>query len=273
MQRHKKKEDLESMVEQYETALVLSDEHQLYINEKMVKIAEKYLKVKKPKYRVHLGDLFDNPAMSVFDPDPGYHRDTQEEIDAVVEYLHKLHLASPETKTIIIFGNHDYGRLERQRRMNAYGIGSLRALELPKLIKESSIEQEMPIGEVEYHKEWRLANAITFVHGDPRIDPRIKGGMTGARRTAELFPNDDYIIMGHRHRKFVGRDMWKDREVHHIAAMLDPTLAKYAHHSKYENGFCVIHYNPQVRPKPWVHIQNETLQNGRMFIDGTFWSA
>ena len=257
------------MVEQgYETCVFITDEHIPYVNEEMVGIVEQYLLDNKPKYRVHGGDLFDNPGMSDFDPDPNHRRDTQEEIDEVVQYLGRLHRASPDTKTVVLFGNHDYARLERKKSQVPYGMKNLRALKLPALIQESAREQEVEIGDVQFAKEWTLANSVTFFHGDPRMEHRMKGGVTGPRRTAEMFPGDNHLVMGHRHRMMVARDQWLDREVHQVAALLDPNFVHYNTHSKYENGFLVIHYRPQVRPKPEMHFQNVLLRNGGVMLDG-----
>lgn len=266
-------EDLETMVENYETTVVLSDEHFCYVNPEMVSIAEKYIKKTKPKYRVHLGDLFDNPGMSVFDQDPHHAREFQEELDEGVRYLARLHKASPDTKVIVIYGNHDHSRLERRKSEVPYAFKHLRNLELSKLIIDSAKDQGLEIGDVTFAKEWRLSNAVTFLHGDPRMDARIKGGVTGPRRTAETFPGDDHIVMGHRHRYYVGRDPWCDREVHHVAGMLDTRRVHYNTCSKYENGFMVIHCKPQVRPRPEVVFQNVLYKNGGVFLDGRKWTA
>ncbi len=259
---------LEKLISNYDTAVFFTDEHIPYINEDMVSIVEQYLSDAKPKYRVHGGDLFDNPGMSNFDADANHKRDTQEEIDMSVKYLNQLHLASPDTKTVIIYGNHDYGRLERSKRIKAYGYQNLRTLDLEHMIRESSEHQNLEIGDVKFVKKWTLAKSVVFFHGDPNMEPQMKGGLAGPRRTAELYPGEEHLILGHKHRKYVGRDQWKDREVHHVAGMLDVKHQSYPHMAQYENGFAVIHYNSNVRPKPEVHIQNIIVRNKTACVDG-----
>ena len=253
----------------YETAILLTDEHIPYISEPCVKIAEKYLEETKPKYRIHGGDLIDNPGCSEFDPDPNHKRELQDEIDLAVQYLHRLHAASPTTKTILIPGNHDVGRLERLKSTKGMALKNLRALDYFAMIKESARHQALDIGDVEYAPEFELAG-IKFVHGDPRMTPEILGGVNGPKRTADSSGfAGKHVIHGHSHQVRSETSKWGDRFVHSVGAMMDLSHKSYTHFSQYQNGLAVIHYNPKVRPKPEVHIQNILIQNGVAIIDGT----
>ena len=261
--------------EKYTTAVFLTDEHIPYVSEEMIKIAEQYLQEEKPRYRIHGGDLFDNPGMSVFDPDPNHKRDTQEEIDETVQYLHRLHQASPETEVIIIAGNHDVGRLERLKSSRGMALKNLRAMEYPKLIMESAEHQGLEIGEPKFAENYELCGGhLYFTHGDPRMDPKIKGGVTGARRTAETHPSKGHIIMGHRHKSQVASGPWGTRKVYVVPAMMDLKHKTYTHYSDYENGFLVAKFSPNVRPQPSIHIQNVVAsKDGDMLIDGKVYNA
>ena len=259
----------------HQVALFLTDEHIPYIDKGMTKVAEQYLEETKPRYRVHGGDLFDNPGMSIFDPDPNHKRDTQEEIDETVQYLNKLHQASPDTEVIVLAGNHDVARLERLKSTRSLGLKNLRTLDYKNLILESAEHQELPIGKVTFANEWYLGNDMVFVHGDNRMDPRLLGGKTGARRTAE---NNNYgvkyTIMGHKHKMEVGSSTHKGRKTHVVGAMMDLNHKGYTHYSDYENGLLVVHYNPNVRPEPTYHIQNVVkADNGDLMVDGKLYKA
>lgn len=256
------------------TALFLTDEHIPYQSEEMVRVAEQYLKDEKPRYRIHGGDLFDNPGMSIFDPDPNHKRDTQEEIDLTVQYLNRLYKASPDTEVIILAGNHDVARLERLKSTRAFGLKNLRALGYPELIKESAAYQELDIGKTTFAYEWQLGPGVLFVHGDNRMDPRIKGGQTGPRRTAETHPFPGDIVMGHRHKSQTATGPWGNRKVYLVGAMMDTDHVTYMHHSDYENGLLVVKYNPKVRPSPTYHIQNIVAEpNGDVLIDGKIYNG
>lgn len=260
----------------YETALVLTDEHIPFINEEMVKIAEAYLRDEKPKYRIHLGDLIDNPGMSQFDSDPNYKRNTQDEIDEAVRYLNRLYEASPETQVVLLPGNHDVMRISRQKSFNANGMGSLRALDYQHLILESAQAQGLEIGNIEIvSKPIRGTYTIggekgmMFVHGDSRMDARVRSGVTGLRNTAETHPFRGHIVMGHGHQIKEARARHHDRSVWMVGAMMDVDALEYNHQSLYENGLMVVHFNTQVRPRPTFHVQNLRLEkNGTMLIDG-----
>lgn len=274
--RYSSEKDLETMVnETHMTAVFLTDEHIPYVSEEMVRAAEQYLSETQPRYRVHGGDLFDNPGMSDFDPDPNHRRDTQDEIDEAVRYLNRLYEASPDTEVIILAGNHDVARLERLKSTRAFGLKNLRALDYAHLIRESAEHQGLEIGDPKFLYDWDLGNeGVHFTHGDPRMDPRIKGGVTGPRRTAEAHPSKGHVVYGHRHRAITACGPWGDRKVFQVAAMMDLDHKTYMHHSDYENGFLVVHYNPNVRPKPTFHFQNVVKKaNGDMLIDGKIYNG
>jgi len=101
------------------------------------------------------------------------------------------------------------------------------------------------------------------------MDSRIYGGKTGFRRTAEEHPFEGHIMYGHQHQRKVAKSRHRKRNVHVVAGMLDAEDIKYNHQSTYETGFAVIHYNPQVRPRPSFHVQNLVMAGNRtMIIDG-----
>lgn len=264
-----KQEALETMINKYETAVFLTDEHIPYVSESVVSIVEQYLKDAKPKYRVHGGDLFDNPGMSTFEKDPNHRMDSQEEIDRAVQYLNRLHVASPKTRTIILPGNHDVGRLERLKSIQGMALKNLRALDYKQLILESSKTQGLPIGEVEFKDRWTLGPGMLFVHGDPRMTPEIVSGVNGPKRTADTHPFDGHVMYGHSHQCQSVSSKWGSRRVFMVPALMDLSHKGYVHQSEYQNGFAVIHYAPQVRPRPIYHVQNVVVEaNGSVIVDG-----
>lgn len=261
--------NMKSMRQSYQTALVLTDEHIPYASSEMISIAEQYLRDTKPQVRIHLGDIIDNPGMSEFDPDPNHRRDSQEEIDEAVQYLHKLHAASPDTKVVLIPGNHDVGRLERLKSTKGMGLKNLRSLDFFKLIKESAGYQGLEIGEVQFVPEYELGPGMVFVHGDGRMTPQILGGVNGPKRTADSSSfSGKHVVHGHSHQVRTETSKWGDRFVHQVGAMMDLKHKAYTHFSQYQNGMAVIHYQPQARPKPLYHVQNVLVQGGVGVIDG-----
>lgn len=262
-----------TMYESYKNVLVTTDQHIPYMHPAMERIERQYLERVNPDKHVILGDLFDNPGMSSFNPDPAENREAQVEIDWAVQYLNRLYEASPDTKRVVLFGNHDYARLERTKSVMPYAFKSLRSLELAELIRESSRHQDLPIGDVEFTKDYVLGNQVYFTHGDPRMDARIKGGVTGLRRTAEEHPWNGEIVYGHGHQVKEARSRFRNRSAYMVGAMLDPKQVHYNAYSQYENGLMVIHYKPNMRPKPEVHIQNHRMVNDKMVIDGVVYDG
>lgn len=256
-------------MKKYDKAIFLTDEHIPYEDKQMVNIAEQYLAENDVKTRIHGGDLWDNPGMSSFDPDPRHYRETQDEIDQAVQYLNKLYKASPDTNVIIIPGNHDLSRLERTKELKPYGLKYLRSLDYANLLLESSRYQDLEIGNVKFKKDYTLANQALFFHGDSRMDKRIRGGVTGPRRTAEEHPFHGDLISGHKHQIIKAASRWRDRKFYSVGAMLDIDKVNYKTAHQYENGLLVVDYNSKARPRPIMKYQNVKLQDdGTMIIDG-----
>ena len=254
----------------YETLVAIYDKHIPYHSKKMEEITLEYIKETRPKYVLDGGDLLDNPGMSEFNPDPNNKRDTQEEIDLAVQYLNRIHNASPESTIVLIPGNHDVGRLERLKSIHGHGLKNLRNLEYFKLLKESSEHQKLPLGKIQYTEKFELGPGMIFVHGDPRMTPEIIGGINGPKRTADsaAYP-EQHVVYGHGHKINTVSSKWSDRQVYQVGGSLDVNHKGYTHLSKYQNGILVVHYNPNTRPKPTYHIQNLVLgQNETMIIDG-----
>jgi hypothetical protein len=254
----------------YMTAVAIYDKHIPYHSPVMEKITLDYIRDTKPNYIIDGGDLIDNPGMSIFDPDPNHRRDTQEEIDMAVQYLARLHEASPESKIILIPGNHDVGRLERLKTLHGFGLKNLRSLDYVKLIKESAEYQGVDIGDVEFKEKFELGPGMVFVHGDPRMTPEVLGGVNGPKRTADSAGfAGKHVVYGHSHQVRTEASKWGNRFVHMTGASMDLNHKGYVHQSEYQNGILVVHYNPQVRPNPVYHVQNVALQpNNTMIIDG-----
>jgi metallophosphoesterase superfamily enzyme len=257
----------------YKTAVVLADEHIPFMKQEMMNIARAYVADKKPEYRIHLGDIFDNPGCSDFDKDPKYKRDTQEEIDLAVQYLAEMHKASPKTKTILIAGNHDQGRISRAKGTYAFGLGSLRSLDMNQLILESAEQQGLEIGSIQFVRDFVLgpkSGGVYFTHGDPRMNKGIQGS---AQLTATRHPHEGHIVIGHKHRAEEARDKFRARSCYVVAALLDPDHVQYVPNTQYENGMMVVHYNLNEK-KPVFHINNHVMQpNNSILIDGKIYKG
>lgn len=242
--------------QKYETVLFTTDHHYPYMDKEMRKVELQILSERKPKYHVLGGDWIDASGMSTFLPKAGYIDETQNEIDGFVLYLSEMYKASPKTKRVMIYGNHDQARLDRAKAETPFGLAGLRVLSYEKLFKEAAQYHGVEIGDITFTKEWFLGPGMKFIHGDGRMDKRLKGGVTGVRRTVSEYPGDYHIIMGHGHRMQVGRHPWMDRQVHMVGAMMDVNQVGYEPHSQYENGMALIQYSPNSRPNPVYHIQN-----------------
>lgn len=221
--------------------MVMTDQHIPHLDERMERITMRVAE----DYRrnitdfVFLGDGVDNPVMSEFPARPQDKTLLQEEVDAYVQHLNYYHAIAPKANLHIFQGNHDGSRLERTKSINR-SLSSLRALEFKKLLKESAEEQGLALP-FQYHETAKI-KGVNFTHGDPRIDPYIKGGAAGVRRTAEVYPESGNIVMGHRHQVVTYPRLKGDAACYVVGAMfdIDQIAKQYKSFHGYENGFMLI---------------------------------
>jgi hypothetical protein len=259
----------------YETTVALYDLHAPYVSEDATKIATEYIATTKPRRIIFGHDLIDNPNMSVYPKDADHKMDTREEIDCAVEWLYRLVKASPKTELVFQPGNHDEVRMERLKSENSGALKNLRGMDFYSQLKMSVEEHGGIKNKLTYGgKVYELGPGMVFVHGDPRMTPEILGGVNGAKRTADssAFPGK-HIVYGHEHTPGMASSKWGDRMVYKVGCMMDLDVKHYTHFNQYKNGFIVVRYCPNVRPKPLYHVENVIIQNGVAIIDGQEYTA
>lgn len=266
---------LEEMIKE---ALVIADRHTPAHSERCDKIVKDYIKDNKKRitHFVDLGDCIDNPYMSVFPVDPYWKENPQEEFDAYAEFIADIQSELPKANYIIMAGNHDKGRLTNAKNLNR-GIASLRNVEYENVMKEAFAQAGVKNRKVffedgEYDLPLTKSNTVTFMHGDPRLNPYIKGGVTGTRRTAEMYPNSNDLIMGHKHkyesysRNHEGKICMVTDGIYDIEKM----KAMYLSHHPYTNGFVRILYDTKA-DKRW--IEHIAIEGGVANIDGKLYKG
>ena len=266
---------LEEMIKE---ALIIADRHTPAHSERCDKILKEYIENNKKRieYFVDLGDCIDNPYMSTFPVDPYWKDNPQEEFDAYAEFIKEVQDIIPKANYIILAGNHDKGRLSNAKNLNR-GLASLRNLEYENVMKNAFEEAGVKTRKVfledgDYDLHLTKSNTVTITHGDPRLNPYIKGGVTGTRRTAEMYPNQNDLIMGHKHkyeafsRNFPGKICMVTDGIYDIEKMKSMYLA----HHPYTNGFVRVLYDKKA-DKRWIdHI---SIEDGVATIDGKIYKG
>ena len=261
---------LEDMIKE---AVIISDRHTPAHSEKCDKIIKEYVEDNKKRitHFIDLGDCIDNPYMSTFPVDPYWKDNPQEEFDQYAEFVADIQERIPKSAYYIIPGNHDKGRLDNAKNLNR-GIASLRNLEYETVMKEAMSNNGVKLKKVFFEdKEFNLpltkSNTLTLVHGDPRLNTYIKGGVTGTRRTSEMYPKANDIIMGHKHkyevfsRNFPGKVCMVTDGVYDIKQMENMYLA----HHPYTNGFVRVLYD-KAKDQRW--IEHISIEEKGAIIDG-----
>jgi predicted phosphodiesterase len=251
---------LEEMVKRFKNRMIvgMSDQHFPYIDEKMERITLKYFRKNKDKITdvVFMGDGVDNPAMSKYPQRPEDDTLLQEELDLYTEHIAKYAAIVPGANVYILAGNHDLGRFDMVKKMNR-SLASLRALDFKKLLKES------------FQNHGRK---VEFTFGDPRIDTRLKGGVTGPRRNAESYPDFDCdIFYGHQHQAMkVPRPKShfapEIKSVYVVPAMgnIGKMEEQYKSYNSYQNGSVSIRYDDSGSKQ----VDLVEVKAGPLYLDG-----
>lgn len=254
-------------------AIFVADRHTGIESTKCDRILKQYLEDNKKNitYFIDLGDGVDNPFMSDYAVDPKFIKTAQEEFDMYAEHLKEVHDIIPRAKKYIVAGNHDKGRLEDKKQLNR-GIASLRNIQYENVLKEAL--KKAGVNGTKYKlidgsKEIELTkgNTILITHGDPRLDPYVKGGVTGTRRTAEMYPTVGDIIMGHRHEYQEYPRRFEGKRCIVLDGMYDIDKMKelYLNTHPYTNGFGIMRYDTNTGKMFWEHVE---IKNNKAIIGG-----
>ena len=210
-------------------------------------------------YICDLGDGIDNAYMSKYPVDPEDIMNPQEQFDMYARHLSILDDISPRSSKYLMAGNHDKARLSCAKNLNR-GIASLRNLQYENVLREAMVgagieDDKFFFCDRAQDIKLTKSNIITIMHGDPKLNPFIKGGVTGLRRTAETYPNGNTIIMGHGHsyklfpREYAGKDTIQIgcmADIHKLEAM-------YLNEHPYSNGFGIMHYDKKKDKVFWEY--------------------
>ena len=259
---------------EWKQVVVYADRHSRIASEDADLILKKYIRDNKKQitHIVDLGDGIDNPFMSVYAVDPYFKQSAQEEFDEYAEHLAELDHIVPNAHKILLAGNHDKTRLDNTKKLNR-GLASLRNLQYESVLKEAlsgagANVAKFKMADPSYTIKMTKNNSALFTHGDPRIDPHVKGGVTGARRTAEMYPFDGDIYMGHTHQHVLVPRRYEGKHLSSLGGMFDTEKMKklYVSYHPYETGFVVIKYNKKRDLRIFQYVP---IVKGRAIIDGT----
>ena len=249
----------------------MGDQHFPHIDKRMESVTLKYVADHKKEVDtlIFLGDSVDNPKMSVFPSRADNDSLLQDEIDQFVAHVNKYHEIVPKADIYILAGNHCVGRFERVKGLNA-NLSSLRILTFDKALRESISEQKFKYN-FKFSNYFKLGNTV-YTHGDPRIDPRLKGGMYSVKRTADFYPDFDCdIVMGHGHRVIQeprpkSHFSRNNTSAYMVGAMFDVAKVEkhYTSFNAYQNGFAI-----EITGKGFKQIENiEVKRDQPVYIDG-----
>ena len=259
-------------------AIITTDRHTGIESKAADNILKSYISDnnKEIRYIVDLGDGIDNPFMSDFPVDPRFVKNAQDEFDLYAQHWKELNYLVPRAKKILIPGNHDKARLDKAKNMKR-GLACLRNLQYESILKEAIRNQGVKLtnfvfANQNYQIQFTKSNLDTFAHGDPRLDPNVKCGITGPRRTAMEYPvqGNIYIGHGHQHIEFPRRQPGKHLVM--IAGMFDIEQMKkmYVSWHPYTNGFGVIKYN---KKKDFYNFQYVPIVDNKAIIDGKLYQG
>lgn len=94
------------------TAFAYGDTHYPYADPAVMAIIRAIAQEYQPNFIVHMGDLLDCYPISSYDKDPNRKETLQDEIDQAREHLAVMRLACPNSRFILLEGNHE-ARLQR----------------------------------------------------------------------------------------------------------------------------------------------------------------
>lgn len=208
---------------------------------------------------VDVGDGIDNPFMSIYPVAPEDITSAQDQFDMYSKHWKQISDICPKSSKYIMAGNHDKGRLDSSKNLNR-GIASLRNLQYENVLKEALKtagvkDNKYFLCDRQENIPLTTSNIVTVMHGDPKLNPYIKGGVTGIRRTSETYPNGNWLIMGHGHRYIQFPRDYAGKSAIQLGCMADVKKLEQAYLNvhPYTNGFGIMHYDKRADKVFWEY--------------------
>lgn len=234
-------------------ALILSDIHIPYHDEKAVMAAVEYGKKQKPDIIILNGDIGDFYAVSRHDKDP--RRCLAEEIDAVRQFLFWLRKQFPKARIIYKIGNHE-DRMERFLVKNAPVLLGTSDFEIPKLLRFDEMKIEC-VGSLNLIRLGKLS----IYHGH-----ELPQGMSSPVNPARgmWMRVQETLLAGHWHR--VSEHTEKTGISGKISSCwstgcLCDLKPDYARINRWSSGFAIV----ETQADNEFEVHNHKIINGRVF--------
>lgn len=240
-------------------AVVLSDMHFPYHDQRALHEVERFVGELKPDLLLYPGDVMDFYSISTFDKNPNRQETLQTELTMAGNMFSRHHKLTPNTRMIFELGNHE-DRLRRFLWSKAPELSSLECLAVEGLFRLQDSGVEM----VPYAEGVMLNGNFLVTHGEII---RAHSGYT-AKGMSDKYGGSG--IHGHSHRlgSYYRRDRfgvsgwWEGG----CLCNLEPD---YITHPNWQQGFSVVTFR---RGRFWVEqvpiIHNRFIYGGRVYGSG-----
>jgi predicted phosphodiesterase len=234
-------------------ALILSDIHIPYHDEKAVMAAVEYGKKQKPDIVILNGDIGDFYAVSRHDKDP--RRCLSSELDAVRQFLFWIRKQFPKARIIYKIGNHE-DRMERFLVKNAPVLLGTSDFEIPKLLRFDEMKIEC-VGSLNLIRLGKLC----IYHGH-----ELPQGMSSPVNPARgiWMRVQETLLCGHWHR--VSEHTEKTGISNRISSCwstgcLCDMRPTYSIVNRWSHGFAIV----ETQADNEFEVHNHKIINGRVF--------
>lgn len=178
----------------------VGDRYEAFHDTRAMNVFREIARLEQPESIVLLGDIIDLPSQSRWAQEAGFARTTQMALDATHEWLAALRAAAPDSRIVIIEGNHDK-RMQNFIEQNALAAFGLKRANLPDEWPTMSLPFLLRLEElgIEYQDAYPAA-----VHWDDDSTRNIHGtranskGSTTSQYSQDLPHISSWV--GHTHR-------------------------------------------------------------------------
>lgn len=239
-------------------AIVLSDIHIPYHDQKALAVALAFAQDFKPDLIILNGDICDYYGASSYRKDPGRIDTLQDEISETRAFLKHVRDLFPNARIVYLKGNHE-DRLERFILDKAPELYSLDSLSMDNLLHL----EEMGIEWLDEHATFMLGE-LEIVHG---FMVRGKSGYSAMSHHEKLGGS---VLIGHTHRSALV--CHTNRYGQHVAienGYLARSDVDYVIRPDWQQGFTTIEYLPDGRFFARPHL----IHKGCLVADGHTYSA
>jgi predicted phosphodiesterase len=168
-------------------------------DERAMQLFQTTVRETQPDTIVFTGDMIDLPEMSRFDQRPDWLGTTQRSLDRYHSFLAETRANAPDSKIVVVHGNHEL-RMDRMVRNDAASLLGIKRANAERELSVLTLQYLVRYDELEVESYDGYPNAAYWLEDNIKVTHGTNTKKGGSNAARYLNTEDETTIYGHTHR-------------------------------------------------------------------------